>query len=526
MFDVLIKGARIYDGDGGPYYIADVGIRGDRIVRIGNLQDADAGEVFDADGLCLMPGFIDVHTHSDAWLFHDPARAAVVCQGVTTETVGDCGIGIFPLSPDNRKEYNRCLRGILSDLPEDIRFSTCGEYLEALPPTGPNVAAKLAHSPIRMEAAGFHDVPLRGGLLDKAVRLTRQAFEEGAIGLTTGLSYYPASFCDTEEVIALCKVAATYDAPMSVHMRSVFRTADPAFSPTEEVLAFARKSGCAVHYTHYRTAPENAGQLDRLLDPILRGLSEGIRVTADFYPYPVGAGHCAFFLPLWVNDGGFDRIMERLRTPSLREKIIKDMQNYLPKMETVVFLHVPHHPEYLNRSIVDVAKERSQTVPEALLDILCEEDLLVGFTQLSDYPRNELQRNEQDFMALIQKPYYMVGSDSIPMFDFPHPRTYGTFAKILRLAGEHEVDLSLLANRLSKLPAQTFHLAGRGEIKEGKFADLCVFAPGEIKDIATYNDPKHLSQGMRLVMVNGKIAVRDGKPTGVCAGRALRRGIQ
>ena len=517
MFDLLITGGTVYDGLGGLPLRADVAVERDRIAALGNLTACEAEERVDASGMAVMPGFVDVHTHSDWALIRKPERAEALCQGITTEIAGACGIGLFPL---NHSDYGRVMAGIFGSVPE--LFPSWSAYLDSLPATGVNAAVHLAHSPLRCAFCGFRDQPLP---LNRAQDLARIELEEGACAFSTGLAYYPASFGDTEEVAALCRVAAEFDAPVCVHQRTALREGIRSFNPREEVLEFARRSGARIHFSHYRTGLKNAGCLEALLEPIERGIAEGLRVTADFYPYPVGAGYAAVNLPMPAMEGGYACIMERLRDPVWKKRIL-DIWKLHPErlLAESVVLHAPKHPEYRNRSYRQIARMRGQEIPEMLLDLLAEEELQVAFRPEAEAAFDLPGELERDFSELMRKPYYMFGSDTLPGYDFPHPRSYGTFARLLRLAFRNGVALSDFARNASARPCALFGLRGRGVIAEKNFADLCVFRHEEVTDAAAFADPCRTASGMRLVVVNGKIAVRNGKPTGILAGRPLRRG--
>ncbi len=465
--------------------------------------------------MAVMPGFIDVHTHSDMELFLHPNREEALCQGVTTEIAGACGLALFPMRDSGFAETVTGIYGCRART-----FATCGEYMDALPETGVNVAAQLAHSPLRYALCGFDDRPLPRR---EAHRLVCEAFEEGACSFSTGLAYYPASFSDTDEIVEICRTAAEYDVPICVHQRSALRRPDMRFDSREEVLEFARGSGIRVHYSHYRTTLNTAGKLDALLEPIERGLSEGLRVTADFYPYPVGAGYAAVNLPMSVMTGGFERIIERLSDPVWRRKILADWRNRPGFISNGIVIHAPRHEEYLNRSYQEIAAGLGTDVPEMLYDLLLEEKLEVAFRPDTGDAAESSAMLENDFIELMRKPYFMFGSDTLPGHAFPHPRSYGAFAKMLRLAIKHHVPLSLFANRASGIPAALFGLTGRGVIAPGNIADICVFCPDKVRECSSFDMPKRLAQGMELVTVNGKIAVRNSHATGICAGIPVKR---
>ena len=521
MLDCVIWGGMICDGSGRPPYPADVGIRGDRIECVGTLRDVKARKTVDAAGLYVLPGMIDVHCHSDVWLLKHPDRMDAVSQGITTEIVGPCGIGVFPLTGENR-QYPRQVRAIIGD--EVHAFSSCDEYLNSLPATALNVAAHVSHSPLRAEAAGFGDQPLTEESRKKLIDLTSRAFEEGACALSTGLAYFPAAFGDTDEVALLGKVASRFDAPVTVHQRTALRAPDPAFDPREEVLEFARRSGARLHYSHYRTTPKTAGETDALLAPIRRGRAEGLRITADFYPYPVGAGYTAVILPMWAMDGGMERAMEALSSPRLRDRLLKDVVRNNPRLSDGVVVHAPRHPGYLGRTYEDIARERGQDIPHMLLDLLREEELNVGYQISHDFSPEALEQQEKDFITLLREPYYMLGSDSLPGQALTHPRSYGAFAKMLRLAGKYGLDWGLVAQRVSAAPAELFGLKNRGKLEKGYYADLFLLDAEKIRDNAAFEDPFHFAEGIRSVFVNGRSVYENGQMTGCRPGRPLRRG--
>ena len=521
MLDKVLLNGKIHDGSGSPPYAADIGIKGDRIACIGHLKDAPAAEKTDIRGKNVLPGMIDVHTHTDIQFINAPDRSEALLQGITTEVTGACGIGVFPLT-DGAGEYLPTMRAILGD--EIHAYKSCAAYFDAVPASGTNIAVQVSHSPLRMEAAGCADRPLTGKETERMRALAQEAFEEGACGMSTGLSYYPAAFGGTDEAAALCGVAAEFDAPVSVHQRSVFRTPYPGFDPREEVLEFARRSGARLQYSHYRTTPETVGRTDELLEPIRRGLKEGLRITADFYPYPVGAGYTAVMLPMWVMADGFGESMRKLKDPANKERILRAIRDDDQGLIDSVVTHCPNTPEFLGLSYRQISDETGMSVPEVIFRLLTDNDLDVGYRKNTDFDPGIMQRQELDFITCLREPYYMLGSDTLPGQMKPHPRCYGAFARMLRLSEKHGLDLALFADRVCRLPAGLLGIRDRGVIREGAYADLCVFAPGRVAERSTFDDPRQTAVGMDLVLVNGQTAVRDGKATGIRAGKKLRRG--
>ena len=514
-FDLVIAGGRICDGTGAKPFRADLGIKGRMIEAVGDLAEAETSERFDASGMTVMPGFIDVHTHSDMILLQSPDRASALCQGITTEITGACGLGLFPL---HNEGWGRIMTGIYGG--RTRAFRSCAEYLDALPPTGVNVAVQLAHSPLRYSLCRMADFPLPRR---KAAELVRQAFEEGACGFSTGLAYFPAAFDDTETVAELCRAVKDYSVPLSVHQRSALRHELKGFDPREEVLEFARSSGIAVQYSHYRTTPATAGRTAELLEYIERGRAEGLKVCADFYPYPVGAGYAAVNLPFSVMDGSLTEILNRIRTPSVYRSILRQWRSD-PKFATrCVLLHAPHHVKYPGRTYSELAKSEDKDIPQFLLDLLIAEKLEVAFRLECNFTEESLRQLELDFLELLKQPYFMLGSDTLPGHQLVHPRSFGAFPRMLGIAVRHGFPLETFANRAAGLPAAQYQLAGRGIIRKNNYADLCVFRPEEVRDDATFEQPFRPAQGMRLVVVNGAVALRDGKITGTRNGMALRR---
>lgn len=528
-FDILIKNGTVIDGTGRPGRRADVGINGDRIAAVGDLSgpDVTAGTVIDAAGKVVCPGFIDTHVHSDLMLLADPVHEAALRQGVTTEILGQDGLSYAPLSAENLRAYRRYLAGLNGNPDLPYTWSTVAEFRACFDRTvAVNTAYLVPHGAVRLEAVGFRDVPLVGEALERARRLLAQSLEAGAVGFSTGLSYYPCSWADTEELVELGKVAARYDRPYVTHLRTVFR-GEP-FDPVEEALEVGRRAGVKVHFSHFRTGPLTAGQVERLLAPIDRAKAEGVDCTLETYPYPTGSSQGVMFLPPWAHDGGPDALLARLRDPEARRRLAREIDYaYLGSARgargwhELVFSYLPKNSELVGLTFAEAARRRGQEVPELLCDLLLEEEFRVGFWGLPPEPEVWAQI-DRDIMALLSRPDYMVGSDAIWVGQRPHPRAYGCFARILGpLRRRFGVPLELLINRMTAVPAARFGLTGRGVLAPGKFADVVVFDPEAITDTSTYEDPRRPAVGVGWVLVNGQPALAGGKPTGILAGRAV-----
>jgi N-acyl-D-amino-acid deacylase len=350
--------------------------------------------------------------------------------------------------------------------------------------------------------------------------------EEGAVGFSTGLSYYPQAFSDTAEIVELCRPVAARGGVYVTHIRTVFR-GEP-FDPVIETLDIGRQSGVAVHFSHFRTDPTNVGRPDLLMAAIDGPQADGVDVTLDTYPYPSGAGFGLAFLPPWASEGGPDALLDRLRDPAQRARIVQAMVQARTELRTSswaqrVYSYLPHNPDLEGVDFVEAARRRGASSPEELLcDLLLQEELAVGNTQAPPEPV-VADQIERDIMSLFQRPNYMVGSDSISIGGVPHPRAYGTFPRLLGRYRREIGGLSLeaLVNRATAVAADRFHLKDRGRLLPGKAADVVVFDPDTLVDTATYQDPHQYPLGIRYVLVNGQVAVEGGKPTGVLAGRAL-----
>lgn len=495
MFDLLIRNASVFDGSGGPGRVTDVAITGDTIAAVGSMPYARSQAVLQADGLSLLPGFIDTHTHSDAVIANGDLREAALRQGVTTEIIGSCGIGTVPLTSESRA-YLDTVKGIIGPLRPEIRTESVRAFFGSTRQCATNYALQLAHSPLRCTIAGCHDTELQPEQLNAMQQALRGALSQGACAFTTGLSYFPAAFCNTQELVALCRTARDFDAPFCIHQRTVTnRYSANIPAPLDEAFAIAKQSGVRLHLSHYKTRPASLGQVEQLTQPIERALDQGLQVTADFYPFPVGCGYIAVNLPLWVMDGTPEQILSRLADPMLQQKIAAQMEQEHPSVADGRFTHAPNTPSLLGKTYTQAAQEMGLRVSQMLVRFLHENALDGGYMPTYQPTREQLELFYDDCAALLRKPYYMVGSDTLPAHGRPHPRSFHTFSTILSIAKSHALPLGLLAERLSAAPAALFHLQGRGRIAPGCFADLVLLDP---------------AYQVRSVWVNGRCTVENG----------------
>jgi N-acyl-D-amino-acid deacylase len=527
-FDVIIRGGTVVDGTGAPPVKADIGITGERITVVGDIPESASDQVrtIDATGLHISPGFIDVHSHADAALLNDGQHASGIRQGITTEIIAPDGLTFAPLSAENYKMYSWYLSGILGHPPEGLDMSS----IEAARKnyhnkTSCNVATFAGHGPIRLEAAGMKDVPLTGSTLDKAKNLLRESLEQGAVGLATGLSYYPNSYSDTEELCTLMEVVKEFDRPLSIHLRN--HNTDRAFGGggVPEALEIARRTGTKLHFEHFRTAEISAGKVDELIEPIDNAKAEGLDITLETYPYPVGSSFPQAFFPGYFHEGGPEEMLKILHDEDRRAELISRMDEVsysTPAGNVWGHIESEKNKGYEGWLFDDVAKEWGVSIEEMMTRMMAEESLACGMRGAPPANVSVWRQVEEDIMQLMARPDYMVGSDSIPVGGMPHPRAAGCFVRMVgRLRRRYNYPLEQVVQRMTQNAAERFGLTDRGVVAEGKFADLVVFDEAKISDRSSFDDPNLYAEGVPFVLVNGKFAVEDEEVTGVMAGQAI-----
>jgi N-acyl-D-amino-acid deacylase len=526
MFDLVIAGGIVVDGTGRPGRPADVGVSGELIAAVGDLSGTEARRVIDAAGMIVSPGFIDTHTHSEGALLVDPQHAYGIRQGITTEFLGIDGMSYAPLSSQNYRIYRHWLGGLLGDPPAGLDMQSVAAFRSHYHrKVAVNTAYFVPHATVRLQALGFHDLPLRGDALERARRLVRDGLDQGAVGFTTGGRYYPGPWADTDELIELCRVVR---AAGKVYMCEPRQPAVAARayggSGVAEAMEVARQSGARLHFAHYRTAEETAGRIDAIMDPVDRGRTADSDVTFDIYPYPTGSSIAVALLPDEAQEGGPAEILRRLEDVEARRAIAATIDACEePRLSAIVFSYLPAAPELEGTTLRDLAAQRGRSRGEVLCELLLEQSLKVGY--VGEPPRSEAvwQQLGRDFMELLARPDYMVCSDITPAGSRPHPRCYGAFPRFLgRLRRElGTMSLPDMVHRMTDRPARRFGLTGRGRIEAGHHADIVVFDEATVNDTATYQDPRQFPLGIPFVVVNGAIAVDDGRCTGVYAGQAV-----
>jgi N-acyl-D-amino-acid deacylase len=528
MLDVLIKNGRVVDGSGNPWFKADVAVTEGRIVQVAHAIGTEAKEVIDAEGLIVAPGFIDMHTHSDLRVFKHPEEDAKLMQGITTALLGQDGLSVAPLDDANKEPMMRRVSGLLGTYLTEWHWHTVGEYLDAIDAVKPatNSLTLVPHGAVRAMALGWENRAATPAELERMKAILAQAMEEGGVGFSTGLIYPPGMYADRTELVELCRVAASYGGFFVVHMRN---EADYVLDSIREVTSICLEADCPLHISHLKVAGRRnwgrAGELLALLDEVR---SRGLEVTFDQYPYVAGSTMLDAVIPPRFHTGGTKKLLENLRDPAIREEIRQVQENIKPErwenwvdtcgwenvMVNAVISDKNRFAE--GKSIAEIAKETGKTPLDAVCDLLIEEDDAVTMTIFYG--------SEDDVKEIMQSEYMTLCSDGI-VGGKPHPRVYGTCARFLGKYVREEKVLSLpqAIRKMTSLPAQRLGLQDRGLIREGMVADITIFDPARVEEKGTYAEPNQYPEGFRYVLVAGQLALKEGKLTGVRAGRALRR---
>ncbi|MGC0144910.1 N-acyl-D-amino-acid deacylase family protein [Pseudactinotalea sp. Z1732] len=526
MFTVIVRNGLVMDGTGTPGQVADVGVRGGRIEAIGDLTPARAETEIDATGLVVTPGFIDVHTHSDLTAFL-PASAtqvsrASVRQGVTTEVTGNCGWTPFPTTPARQAAIRDHIGALFG--PAARAFDSYAHYREALSaqslPT--NVAPLVGHGTLRAAAAGLGREPDSPQATRVMSHMLAQSLDEGAFGMSSGLVYPPGMYSPPEELHAMGQVLARAGRIYATHMRNDM---DMVHQAVAEAIAMGRTTGARVQLSHLKVAGRQRwGTAASVLDQIEAANAGGIDVRGDVYPYAASSTLLRALLPPWVNDGGIEAMLSRLDQAEVRRRVAREFETGLPGWQNFVaaagwdgitIAFAPARPEIEGRSVAALADDDGRPPAEVLTGLVQQlrGDCLVVLHKMS----------EADVRTLITHPDVLIGSDTIPLPGRPHPRTAGTFARVLgRYVRQEQVaELPAMIKRMTQDAAERFAVPQRGRITRGYAADLVVFDPAGISDRATFADPLLPPHGVAHVLVAGRVVIYGGADTDAAPGQVL-----
>jgi N-acyl-D-amino-acid deacylase len=529
-FDVLIMNGTVYAGDGGAPFQADIGISGDRIAAIGELTGT-AAKTIDASGLAVAPGFINMLSWATESLIEDGRSQSDIRQGVTLEVMGE-GQSMGPMNEAMKEEAFQ----LSSDIKFDIEWTTLSEYLEYLEARGisSNVASFIGATTVRIHVLGYEDRPPTPEELVEMENLVDQAMRNGALGIGSSLIYAPAFYSTTEELIALNRVAARYDGRYISHIRS---EGTQLLEAVEELITIAREAGIGAEIYHLKAGgKDNWDKMEDVFAMVEAARAEGLDITADMYTYTAGATGLDAAMPPWVQEGGHDAWVERLKDPVIRARVIDEMKQPGDDWENLYY--AAGSPDKLillgfknqalkpltGKTLAEVAAMRGTSPEDTIVDLVIEDDSRVGTAYFL--------MTEENIRKKIAQPWMAFGSDAgslapegVFLKSNPHPRAYGTFARLLGkyVREEGVISLSEAIRRLTSFPAENLGLEGRGLLQEGYFADIAIFDPATISDRATFADPHQYATGVQHVIVNGVPVLLDGEHTGATPGRFVRK---
>ncbi|MGE3272817.1 MAG: amidohydrolase family protein [Chloroflexota bacterium] len=518
-YDLLFTNARVLDGTGSPWLRADVAVADGRIVAVGRSLPSDAARTIDCGGQILAPGFYDMHSHSDISLLVEPRHEAKVYQGVTFELLGQDGLSYAPVTPQIREEIRRHLAGLDGDDPRaGWDWTSVDSFLKRFDgTTSVNVGYLVPHNAVRIGAMGWASRTATAAELDRMRGLVREGMEDGAFGLSTGLTYPPNEWSDTAEMVAMCEVVARYGGIYVTHMRG---HGDALLDPIRESIEICQRAGLPLHISHLKSArlgsPANVEGVIGLLEG---ARAAGLDVTFDSYQYNAGSSMLHSNLPIWMHEGGPDAELARLRSPEARARIADAWSQKMPPWHslTVGSVRTDANRWMEGRTLGELIDGSGKSAVDFVCDLLLEEDLAASHVSAAG-------DDSHDLAALLAHPLQMTGSDGIHLGSRVHPRTYGTYARVLQRYVREQGVLRLedAIRKFSSFAARRLSIPDRGEIRPGMWADLVVFDEQTVTEHATFEQPRQLASGFSYVAVNGTLVLDNGSHTGATPGRAVR----
>ena len=528
--DLILRGGNIYDGSGGEPFVGDVAIDGDKIVALGDIGAASADLEVDVSGLAVAPGFVNMMSWANESLIHDGRSQSDIRQGVTLEIMGE-GSSMGPLNDSMKAE----MIGQQGDIQFDVEWTSLAEYLDFLEQRGisPNVASFIGAATPREYVIGHEDRPPTSEELDQMRSLVRKAMEDGALGVASSLMYPPGLFADTSELIELSKIAAEYDGMYISHMRD---EGAHMIKAVNELITIAREADIRAEIYHLKSSGQaNWPSFDKAVELVEEARAEGLEITADVYTYPAGSTGLNVTIPPWVQEGGFDASLERMSDPAIREQIIREMN--MPSDDWENMYMMPGTPDGIllvsfksdalkpltGKTVAEVAAMRGTSPENTIMDLIIEDGSRIGtvyFTQSEDIVRKAVALPWVSFNSDEAS----LAPEGVFLESNPHPRAYGSFARVLGkyVRDEQVMTLQEAIRKLAALPAHNMRIDRRGELKQGFYADVVVFDPDKIQDHATFVEPHQYATGMIHVFVNGQQVLKDGEHTGATPGRAVR----
>ena len=528
MLDLILKNGRVVDGTGNPWFFGDVGIKDGAVVSVGKSRGKSLQSV-DVGGQTISPGFIDGHCHSDLMVLDHPECEIKLAQGVTTEVVGNCGMSPAPFSYPHLDALRAYVEPVLGTTDREWSWETLEQYMECVRGARPseNVATYVGHGTLRIAAMGFENRPASAGELDRMKGMLAEALQAGAIGLSLGLMYTPGGYAPGEELVELCSILPEHDGLLATHIRGEGGSLIPSL---EEVVWIAKRSGCSLQVSHLKAAGRsNWGNVLRAMELLENARSEGLDVACDVYPYTAGSTSMMTLLPPWALAGGVSPALERLRDSDARKRIREEIRREQEDWDNLLAstgwesvyvssLGEGRDPAVEGKNLAQISEERGEDPGECMLDLLLEQDGKVSMIFF--------HMAQDDVEEVLGWDHSLVASDSLHFqAEKPHPRSYGTFPRIIAKCVREDGTLTLeqAVRKMTSFPARRFRLGKRGIVAPGQAADLVVFDPETVSDRATYDDPKLFPEGIDLVFVGGVRTIEGGVHSGARTGRAIGR---
>ena len=528
-YDLIIRNGTIYDGLGGEPFVGDVAISGDRIAAVGDLASAVATKEIDAAGKAVSPGFINMLSWANASLIEDGRGMSDLKQGVTLEVMGE-GWSMGPWN-DRLKTEALARQG---DIKFSIEWTSLGEYMEYLTTKGisPNVASYVGATTVRIHEVGYDKRKATDDELARMQNLVREAMREGALGVGSSLIYAPANFADTDELIALVSAATEFGGAYISHIRSESTWLEDG---VQELIDIARVTGAPAEIYHLKASGKsNWHKLERVFEMVEAARAEGLAITADMYTYPASATGLNAAMPLWVQEGGHDAWLARLKDPELRARVVHEMTSpdvdwnnaYLqvgPENILLLGFKTDRLKPLIGKWLSEVAEERGTHPAETAIDLVIEDNHRVDVSYFG--------MSEENVSKKVARPWVSFGSDEeasategVFLLSNNHPRAFGTFARVLGkyVRDEGIIPLKEAIRRMTSLPAANIQIRDRGQLTEGYFADIVVFDPATVSDHATFPEPHQYATGVEQVFVNGVQVIQDSEHTGATPGRVVR----
>lgn len=527
-FDIVIKDGCIFDGLGNEEFVSDIGISGNFIKNIGKISSSRGKSIIEAKNLTVCPGFIDAHDHTDVGLLVNPKAESSIRQGITTVISGNCGSSPFPIAEEIFEEAKENMK---EEYQINLTWRSIKGFFSALEENGIaiNYSSLVGQGSIRGEAMGFNDRPPKAEDLEMMKGLVEENIKNGAVGLSSGLEYAPGSYAQADEITELCRVVAKYGGVYATHMRD---EGDYLLESLDESIDVARKTGISLQISHFKVAyPRNWHKVDEALAKVESAKREGIPIFCDRYPYIAGSTGLSFNFPLWARQGTTDEFLARLKDISLESRLrayIDERKEKLGSWDKVIVSSVitDKNRVFEGMNILQGAKETGKDPFVFMRDLLIEERNRVGMIIF--------MMKEENLKKILAHPLVGVGCDGSAIAPYgllgkgkPHPRSYGTFPRVLGkyIRDEKIVSMPEMVKKMTSIPAKKFGFINRGVLKSGYFADIVLFDKNKVIDKATWKDPHQYPEGIEYVLVNGRVVIKRGEHTEELPGKILRKHV-